>query len=131
MGPLEGIRILLVEDDDDTREVMQLALEARGARLVCASSAGEALAAMARESPDVVLSDIAMPGVDGHAFLRSLRALPRARGGRVPAVAITADTSREGRVRSRLAGFHYHLAKPCDVEKLTEIVSGLVRLTRI
>jgi CheY-like chemotaxis protein len=127
---LDGVRILLVEDDDDTREVTRLGLEARGAILVCARDAAEGLAAIAREAPDVVVSDITMPGTDGHAFLKRVRALPRAQGGRVPAVALTACESREARVTSREAGFHYHLAKPCDIEKLAEIVSGLVRLTR-
>jgi CheY-like chemotaxis protein len=128
--PLEGVRILLVEDDDETREITRLALEARGARLVCAQSATEGLAAIEKETPDVVLSDIAMPGTDGLAFLKRVRALPRTRGGRIPAVAITAFGTRQARVSSREAGFHYHLTKPYDVEKLTAIVSGLVRLTR-
>jgi CheY-like chemotaxis protein len=128
--PLDGVRILLVEDDDDTREVTRLALEARGATLVCARDATEGLAAIAQGAPDVVLADISMPGTDGHSFLKRVRALPRARGGRVPAVAITAFGSREDRMTSREAGFHYHLTKPYDVEKLIEIVSGLVRLTR-
>ena len=130
MRPLDGVRILLVEDDDDAREVTRLALEARGAIVVCARDAGEGLTALAAHAPDVVLADIAMPGTDGHEFLKRVRALPRAKGGRVPAVAITAFGSREDRVTSREAGFHYHLTKPYDVEKLTEIVSGLVRLTR-
>ena len=127
--PLEGVRILLVEDDDDIRELIRLALEARGAILSAVASAAAGLAALESERPDVVLSDISMPGQDGHAFLRRLRALPVTRGGKVPAIAITALDSREARIASRDAGFHYHLTKPVDPAKLVEIVAGLVRLT--
>lgn len=130
MLPLEGVRILLVEDDDDVREMTRKALAGQGAVLTCAADATEALAAIERETPDVVLSDIGMPGLDGHAFLRRVRALPRTTGGRIPAVAITALATREARVASREAGFHYHLTKPYSLAQLTEIVSGLVRLTR-
>jgi CheY-like chemotaxis protein len=98
--------------------------------MVCARDATEGLKELEARAPDVVLSDIAMPGTDGHDFLRRVRALPRTRGGKIPAVAITAYTSREARLSSREAGYHYHLTKPYDVEKLTEILAGLVRLTR-
>jgi CheY-like chemotaxis protein len=127
--PLEGVRILLVEDDDDIRDLIRMALEARGAVLDAVSSAADGLAALEVERPDVVLSDISMPGQDGHAFLRKVRALPLTRGGKVPAIAITALDSREARVASRDAGFHYHLTKPVDPRKLVDIVASLVRLT--
>ena len=130
MRPLEGVRILLVEDDDDTREITRLALEARGALMVCARDAAEGLKELEARTPDIVLSDIAMPGTDGHTFLKRVRALPRTKGGKIPAVAITAYTSREARLSSREAGFHYHLAKPYDIEKLTEILMGLARIKR-
>src|SRR2546425_12755231 len=86
MKPLEGISIVLAEDDDDAREALRLALEARGASLRCVSDGAAALAAIREQPPDVVISDIAMPGEDGHAFLKKLRALPPKRGGRPPAV---------------------------------------------
>ena len=127
--PLEGVRILLVEDDDDIRDLIRMTLEARGAVLQAVSSAAAGLAALEVERPDVVLSDITMPGEDGHAFLRRVRALPLTRGGKVPAIALTALGSRQARVASRDAGFHYHLTKPVDAEKLVEIVASLVRLT--
>ena len=127
--PLEGVRILLVEDDDDIRDLIRMTLEARGAVTVAVSSASAGLTALEAQTPDVVLSDISMPGQDGHTFLRRLRALPLTRGGKVPAVAITALDSREARIASRDAGFHYHLTKPVDAVKLVEIVAGLVRLT--
>ncbi len=127
--PLEGVRILLVEDDDDIRDLIRMTLEARGAVTVAVPSASAGLAALEEQTPDVVLSDISMPGQDGHAFLRRLRALPLTRGGKVPAVAITALDSREARIASRDAGFHYHLTKPVDTVKLVDIVAGLARLT--
>jgi CheY-like chemotaxis protein len=126
---LDGVRILLVEDDDDIRALLRIALEQRGAVLTAVEGARAAVAALEMETPDIVISDISMPGDDGHALMRKVRALPLTRGGKVPAIALTALDSREARVASRDAGFHYHLTKPVDAEKLVEIVAGLVRLT--
>lgn len=127
--PLEGVRILLVEDDDDIRALLRFALESRGAVLTAVDGTRAAVAAIDVETPDIVISDITMPGEDGHALLRKVRGLPLTRGGRIPAIALTALDSREARVASRDAGFHYHLTKPVDANKLVEIVAGLVRLT--
>src|SRR6266852_3559067 len=113
MKPLEGISIVLAEDDDDAREALRLALEARGASLRCVNDGAAALAAIRQHPPDV-----AMPGEDGHAFLKKLRALPPKRGGRTPAVALTAFHSRDARLASVHAGYHYHLTKPVDFDKL-------------
>jgi CheY-like chemotaxis protein len=71
-----------------------------------------------------------MPGEDGHQFLKKLRALPRNRGGRTPAIALTAFGTRDARLKSVYAGYHYHLTKPVDADKLVDILVGLVRLTR-
>src|SRR5688572_7755943 len=126
---LEGVRILLVEDDEDIRDLLRMALEERGAALTAVDSARAAVAAIEARAPDIVISDISMPGDDGHALMRKVRALPLTRGGKVPAIALTALDSREARVASRAAGFHYHHVKPVDPGKLVEIVAGLVRLT--
>ena len=126
---LEGVRILLVEDDEDIRDLMRMALEERGAALTAVDSARAAVASIEAGAPDVVISDISMPGDDGHALMRKVRGLPLTRGGKVPAIALTALDSREARVASRAAGFHYHLVKPVDPNKLVEIVAGLARLT--
>lgn len=130
MKPLEGVSIVLAEDDDDAREALRLALEARGASLRCVTDGNAALAAIRERPPHVVISDIAMPGEDGHAFLKKLRALPRDRGGRTPAVALTASHGRDARLASVYAGYHYHLTKPVDPDKLVGILVGLIRLTR-
>jgi CheY-like chemotaxis protein len=130
MRPLDGVRIVLAEDDDDSREALRLALEARGATLRCVGDGAAALAAIREQPPDVVISDIAMPGEDGHQFLQKLRALPKDRGGRTPAVALTAFHGKDVRLKSVHSGYHYHLTKPVDAEKLVDILVGLVRLTR-
>lgn len=130
MRALESIRVLVVEDDDDSREMTRLALEAVGAVVTVAASGDEALRAIETQVPDVVLSDISMPGQDGRTLLRRMRAVLKKRNARVPAVALTALGSREDRVASRDAGFHYHLDKPVDPAKLVAVLSGVVRLTR-
>jgi len=122
-------RICCVEDDDDIRNLLRMALESRGAVLTAVDGTRAAVAAIDVQAPDIVISDITMPGEDGHALLRKVRSLPLTRGGKIPAIALTALDSRESRVASRDAGFHYHLTKPVDANKLVEIVAGLVRLT--
>ena len=130
MKPLDKVRVLVVDDDEDSRDLIRVTLELQGAVATCVAGAREGLLEIQRSVPNVVVSDLSMPDEDGHAFLRKVRALPRDRGGRIPAVALTAMTTREARVASREAGFHYHLDKPVDPRKLVEILSGVVRLTR-
>jgi CheY-like chemotaxis protein len=127
---LEGVRILLVEDDDDIRELLRIALESRGAVLTAVDGTKAAITVLEKQTPDIVISDITMPGENGHALMRKVRGLPLTRGGRIPAIALTALDTREARVASRNAGFHYHLTKPVDAGKLVGIVADLVRLTR-
>jgi CheY-like chemotaxis protein len=90
-----------------------------------------AIGALEAETPDIVISDINMPGDDGHVLMRKVRGLPLTRGGKIPAIALTALDSREARVASRDAGFHYHLTKPVDANKLVQVVADLVRLTGV
>ena len=125
MKPLEGVSIVLAEDDDDAREALRLALEARGASLRCVTDGNAALAAIRERPPHVVISDIAMPGEDGHAFLRKLRALPPDRGGRTPAVALTAYAEEESRNKALQAGFQEHVSKPADPQDLLQSVARL------
>ncbi len=123
------MRILLVEDDDDIRALLRIALESRGAVLTAVDGTRAAITVLESQTPDIVISDITMPGEDGHALMRKVRSLPLTRGGKIPAIALTALDTREARVSSRDAGFHYHLTKPVDARKLVEIVADLVRLT--
>lgn len=127
---LRGVRVLAVDDDDDAREFVRTLLAARGAEVHTAASAAEALEALARWRPHVLLSDIGMPGTDGHALLRSVRALPASAGGEVPAIAITAYAREVDRRAALDAGFDRHLVKPLRGETLVETVAGLAERGR-
>jgi signal transduction histidine kinase/ActR/RegA family two-component response regulator len=124
---LDGLRILVVDDDQDARELITELLRSRGAEVRTAASAEEARSLLDREQPDVLLSDIAMPGHDGLELIRSVRERPLTAGGRVPAIALTAYARDEDRARSLAAGFDAHLAKPVDVDALMITVAGLGR----
>jgi CheY-like chemotaxis protein len=122
---LSGLKVLVVDDEEDVRDLLQLTLGREGARVTTAGSVSEALAAFEEERPDVVVSDIAMPVADGYALIESLRARGPEEGGAVPALALTAYASPEDAVRSRAAGFQVHLAKPIDPAR---VVEAIVRL---
>ncbi len=120
---LKDLRILVVEDEKDTRELLVMALEGCGARVTSAVSVPEALAAFERAAPDVIVSDIGLPGEDGYSFIRKVRA--RNGGGRVPAAAVTAYAGAEDRRRALESGFQTHLAKPVDPSELVATVARL------
>jgi PAS domain S-box-containing protein len=122
---LEGITVLAVDDEHDALTLVKRVLESCGARVLIADSAGDALKLVRDEKPDVILSDIGMPGEDGYDFIRSVRSLPAAQGGRTPAAALTAFARAEDRTRALLAGFQTHVAKPVEPTELTAVVSGL------
>ena len=122
---LAGVRVLVVEDHDDTREFVATALAQYGAEVTTATSAETAIAAFERAKPHMIVSDIAMPGQDGFSLIRTVRALPPEQGGRVPALALTAYVRPEDRDRVLAAGFTQHLAKPVDP---IELVSAVARL---
>jgi PAS domain S-box-containing protein len=123
---LEGIAVLVVDDDPDARQLITTVLEERGARVVAVPSAAEAILALDREHPDVLLSDIEMPSEDGYALIRRIRARPPERGGRLPAAALTAYARTEDRMQALLAGFHLHLPKPVQPAELAAVVASLV-----
>jgi CheY-like chemotaxis protein len=93
-------------------------------------SSEEALAALESDRPDVLVSDIEMPGQDGYALMRAIRALPPERGGRVPAAALTAYARTEDRMQALLAGFHLHMPKPVQPAELAAVVASLAGRTR-
>ena len=109
---LSGVRVLLVEDDQDSREIVALIVEREGAEVSAAENAESALSLLSASPPDVIISDIGMPDTDGYAFLRLVRALPAARGGNVPAIALTAFAREADRADAAAAGFQAHVAKP-------------------
>ena len=123
---LSGMRVLVVDDDEDARDLLTATLGYYGAEVVAAETAGEALALIREIVPDALLSDIGMSGEDGFALIRRVRALPPERGGLVPAVALTAYAAANDRARSLTAGFQLHVAKPFDPLDLARTVQQLV-----
>lgn len=122
---LKALRVLVVDDDADTREALARLLEQAGAQVASAGSAEEALEKLRRSPPDVLLSDIAMPGRDGYDLIRAIRSLAPEQGGRVPAAALTAFTQGDRRREALLAGYQVWLAKPIEPVALTEAVARL------
>lgn len=122
------VKVLVVDDDADAREVASLFLQGAGARVITAASSDEALHLVRAERPDVVVADIGMPGTDGYAFIRAVRALPRDQGAETPAVALTALVRDEDRRHALEAGYHSHLSKPVTREALIGTVSRLHQL---
>jgi PAS domain S-box-containing protein len=125
---LDGRHVLVVDDDADTRTMIGAMLERCGTRVTAASSVVEALAAIEREVPDVIVSDIGMPSEDGYDLIRRVRALPPDKGGNVPATALTAYARADDRRRALAAGYTAHLAKPVEPGELCAIVAALARL---
>ncbi len=122
---LAGIRVLVVEDDDDARGLVEKVLQTQGASVKTASSAREALTILESERVDVLLSDIEMPGTDGYQLIKELRLRPSQQGGAVPAAALTAYARTEDRLRALRAGFQLHLAKPVQPSELVTVVFSL------
>ena len=124
---LDGLRILVVDDEADTRELLRQGLEYCGAKVSMAGSAPEALDALIATVPDVLISDIGMPGIDGYDLIRQVRNLPRDRGGKIPAIALTAYTRTEDRLQSLRAGYDMHVPKPVELAELIAVASTVVR----
>jgi CheY-like chemotaxis protein len=124
---LQELKVLVLDDEQDAREVVQMILEQGGARVALASTVNEALEAVHTFRPDVVVSDIGMPEEDGYVFIEKLRAFPREQGGRTPAIALTAYARAEDRRRALVAGFQNHAAKPIEPQELVMVVANLAR----
>ena len=127
--PLRGLSVLLVDDDEDTRDIIERVLSRRGAQVVAVPSAKVALETFSRQHFDVLLVDIMMPGMDGYEFMRQVRALPPEKGGRVPAATLTARAVTDDRLESLRAGFQNHLAKPVEPGELVDVVAALAGRT--
>ncbi|MEI9941942.1 MAG: ATP-binding protein [Pseudomonadota bacterium] len=123
---LRNLRALVVDDEKDTRELIAFVLGQCEVRVTLAGSASEAVAALAHERFDVLISDIGMPGEDGLALIRRLRRLPPALGGQIPALALTAYARSEDRIAALKAGFQMHLAKPIEPTDLLVTIATLV-----
>lgn len=120
---LQGLKILVVDDDRDSREMMVVALEAEGAKVISAETVQSALDAVSNWKPDFIISDIRMPDADGYGFLQSLQS----RNLNVPAIAVTAFARDEDRQAAIDAGFRYHLSKPVDLDLLYRTIADLAQ----
>ena len=124
---LAGLRILVVDDQADARDLIKRVLEDCSAEVMTAGSADEAVVFVESQRPDVLITDIGMPGADGFELLRRVRELGAARGGRVPAIALTAFARSEDRTRALRAGFLVHVSKPVDPSELVATVASVAR----
>ena len=124
--PLERLRVLVVDDDSNTREMLSIVMQAHGAAVRTASSAAEALHLVEEWSPQLLLSDISMPGEDGYSLIRRVRSLPQGRDAALPAVAITAMASAEDREEALRAGFQAHVTKPLQFGTLLDLITTLL-----
>jgi PAS domain S-box-containing protein len=125
---LDGLRVLVVDDDEDARELARRLLESCKAEVLTAGSTEEALGTLQGGDFDVLVSDIGMPGEDGYALMQRVRSLPPESNGDIPAMALTAYARGEDRVKAMRAGFHIHAAKPVDPAELIAAVANLGRL---
>ncbi|MCC5623433.1 PAS domain S-box protein, partial [Nostoc sp. CHAB 5715] len=123
---LAGVQILLVDDQADVREFFSFALEQYGATVTLAESASEALEILAQSKPDILLSDIGMPVMDGYMLLREVRKLPPEQGGQIPAIALTAYAGEINYNQAMAAGFQKHLPKPVDPVDLATAIANLI-----
>jgi CheY-like chemotaxis protein len=117
--------MLVVDDDEDSRDVLVHVLKLAGAHVDVASSAADALRALQGRIPDVLVSDIGMPMEDGFSLIKRIRALAPAQGGKLPAVALTAYARSEDRATALRAGFNAHVAKPVEASELIAVIASL------
>jgi signal transduction histidine kinase len=128
-GDLRGIRVLVVDDEPDARDLVAYVLETRGMDVRVATSVAEAMAVLAKYTPHVILSDIGMPDEDGYLLIRNIRMLPDQEKQRIPVIALTAFARNEDRTRALVDGFNLHMAKPVEPTALVRAVFDLARYT--
>jgi PAS domain S-box-containing protein len=126
---LKDLRVLVVDDEEDSREMLRQILEHCGSIVTAAGSAADALAAIEKQTPDVLISDIGMPDEDGYSLIAKIRSLSKEKGGRIPAIALTAYARVEDRVRALRAGFQVHVPKPVEPVELAAVVASVAGRT--
>jgi len=124
---LQAVRVLVVDDETDTRELLTFILEQAGAKVTAVSSAAAALAALLETMPDVVLSDIGMAEMNGYSLMRQIRSLRPEQSGHIPAIALTAYAGEYNQRQAIVAGFQQHLSKPVEPEALVKAIAQLLR----
>lgn len=127
---LEGLLVLVVDDDADARELLVTILKQCKAEVAAAGSADEAIKMLAQLEPDVIVSDVEMPKEDGYGFIRRVRAMEDAGKKKIPAAALTAHARVEDRQRALFAGFQTHIAKPVEPCELVAVIASLAGRTR-
>lgn len=123
---LKGIRVLVVDDEVDTQELVKFILESYAAEVKVAASATEALAIIDHSQPDVLISDIGMPDIDGYALIRQIRSRLPEQGGKIPAIALSAYASESSQKQALVAGFQLHISKPFEAEELVEAIARVL-----
>nr|MBA3768239.1 response regulator [Acidobacteriota bacterium] len=123
----DGVKVLVVDDEADTRELLRVGISQCGAEVLTATSAQEALEVVEEERPDLLVSDIGMSGEDGYELIRKVRALPAGRGGKIPAIALTAYARTEDRLRALRAGYQMHIPKPVELAELLAVMASLIQ----
>jgi CheY-like chemotaxis protein len=123
---LSGIKILVVDDDIDSQEFVTLALELQGAEAISVSSAYEALVVLPQAMPDILISDIGMPGMDGYELMRQVRTFTPEQGGKILAIALTAYARDIDQQQALAAGFQKYISKPVALEKLIQMIVSLI-----
>jgi CheY-like chemotaxis protein len=126
---LTGVKVLVVDDEPDARSLIHRVLTQCEAEVVTAASATEGLALIKQHRPDVLISDIGMPEIDGYQFLREVRKLRPDEGGRTLAIALTAFARSEDRTRAMMAGYQVHIVKPIEAQELLATVGSLAGRT--
>jgi CheY-like chemotaxis protein len=126
---LTDVRVLVVDDEVDARELLQTVLEQCGAEVYAVDSVRSAMETLRHWRPDVLVSDIGMPGEDGYELIRQVRAMTHKEGGSIPATALTAYARSEDRLRALKAGFQMHVAKPVEPIELVAVVASLAGKT--
>jgi signal transduction histidine kinase/ActR/RegA family two-component response regulator len=122
---LDGLQVLVVDDDEDTRDMVRAVLEQCGAAVATAATAAEGFAALAQTRPDVLIADLGMPEEDGYSLIEKVRSLPAERGGQTPAAALTAYARVEDRLRVLRSGFQIHIPKPVEPIELVTVIASL------
>src|SRR5690606_32638334 len=120
-----GTKVLVVDDEPDARELLTRVLTHYEATVESAANAEVAIELVKRWGPDVIVSDIGMPGTDGYEFIRRVRALSPNQGARTPAIALTAFARSEDRTQAMLAGYQLHVAKPIQPQELAASIASL------
>jgi CheY-like chemotaxis protein len=127
---ISGCRVLIVEDDRDSREMLAVLLKAHHAETMTAANAIEALDKIPSFKPDILISDLGMPQIDGYDLIKRIRSMSPDQGGRIPAIALTGYAGPEESKRVHSAGFDSHIPKPVDQEKLINTISSMCRAQR-